>query len=64
LETLAGSSVGFSGLALAANGTLYVNFCSAGSYGMGSVCQLTASGLTTLYSFDGADGATPLAALV
>ena len=49
----------------ATNGDLYRTTFYGGTYGIGTVFQVTTEGtLTTLHSFDGADGANPEAGLV
>jgi len=56
---------GASGLVLATNGDFYGTTEGGGANGDGTVFKITAAGaLTTLHSFDSADGADPLAGLV
>jgi uncharacterized repeat protein (TIGR03803 family) len=53
------------GLIQATNGNFYGTTASGGAYGDGTVFEITPTGtLTTLHSFDGADGNYPAATLV
>ena len=53
------------GLVQATNGNFYGTTVSSGTYGFGTVFEITTSGtLTTLHSFDGTDGIEPEAGLV
>jgi uncharacterized repeat protein (TIGR03803 family) len=53
------------GLVQATNGNFYGTTVSSGTYGFGTVFEITLSGtLTTLHSFDGTDGSEPEAGLV
>src|SRR5215469_12845470 len=71
LTTLHSFTGGSDGAASAAaviqarDGNLYGTTLGGGAYGLGTIFKITPSGtLTTLYSFNGSDGAEPEAALV
>ncbi len=62
---LDGAQPGWLRLVQATDGFFYGTTPNGGAYGRGTVFRITLGGqLTTLYSFDGADGATPKAGLV